>query len=741
MINTTKVSLYLKKIIFTCAILLVAVTPFIFTWFNSELFEFNKMMFVYLLTTIITASWLAIMIIEKKLSFKHTTLDIPWLLFLIAQILATIFSMHLRTSIFGYYSRFNGGLLSSISYALLYWSLISNLNHKQILALIKIAVLAALGASWYAIPERLGFSPSCVLITHSFSAGVNCWIQDVQTRVFATFGQPNWLGAYLGMLLPLAMSFYLTSLNNLHSISSKTKSLWLQMMRHRWLGIVISIFIALLFTQSRSALLGFSISLIFLISSRVLISLKHKQSFKAQHSLIMLILILVIITFSIGTSFIPSFKNIMSQFQTEPQANDQVNPTPVVPPPTSVNITPSEKIRLIVWRGAIKVWQRYPWLGAGPETFAYSYYLDRPLEHNLVSEWDFLYNKAHNEWLNLLANTGVIGLITYLILMGATFILAGRILCLYWKKNNQVSIAQTNLVLGISAGLIGFNITNLLGFSTVMVSVLWVSFMIGLSSLFETVSLKKSNHKLTNSHPSKQSHHHKLDLIRIITLIWLAFVTLYFLLNIVRIWQADYYFNKGQANLSRNKYAQAIQYLQKAVLFSSKEALFFDELADAYAKTAVQLYLKNELEFVPDYTNLALAATFSATELNPHNINFYKTQSSIFSQLAVIDDQYLQQAKEALIIAQAKAPTDPKLLFQQGLIELAMDSQDEAIASILTAIKMKPNYHQARYRLGLIYEAAGQCPEALEQYQFILDYLIPGDENLQAKIKNLNCSF
>jgi cytochrome c-type biogenesis protein CcmH/NrfG len=50
---------------------------------------------------------------------------------------------------------------------------------------------------------------------------------------------------------------------------------------------------------------------------------------------------------------------------------------------------------------------------------------------------------------------------------------------------------------------------------------------------------------------------------------------------------------------------------------------------------------------------------------------------------------------------------------------------------------MKPNYHQARYKLAQIYEQQENYAAALEQYRFILDYLIPNDRNLQQKVQEL----
>src|SRR5690606_10005656 len=55
------------------------------------------------------------------------------------------------------------------------------------------------------------------------------------------------------------------------------------------------------------------------------------------------------------------------------------------------------QMRLLVWQGSLKLIEQRPWLGSGPETFAYSFLSQRPAAMNLTTEWNFLYNKAHNE--------------------------------------------------------------------------------------------------------------------------------------------------------------------------------------------------------------------------------------------------------------------------------------------------------------------------------------------------------
>ena len=72
----------MRKIIFILFCILLFLVPIILWPFTSEVFEFNKMVLVYIFTTLITATWIIRMIYEKKLIFRRTILDIPLLLFL-----------------------------------------------------------------------------------------------------------------------------------------------------------------------------------------------------------------------------------------------------------------------------------------------------------------------------------------------------------------------------------------------------------------------------------------------------------------------------------------------------------------------------------------------------------------------------------------------------------------------------------------------------------------------------------
>src|SRR3990172_11707053 len=168
----------LDKIISYSFYLLFFLVPLFWSSQNYELFEYNKMILTYGFTVIIVGAWLLKTINEKQLTIKRTPLDIPLLLFLGANILSTIFSIDPHTSIWGYYSRSNGGLLSIISYLLLYWAFVSNMDFSKVKTTLKFGLASGFIISLWAILEHFGVSPSCVILRSEFNAHYS--IQKIQ---------------------------------------------------------------------------------------------------------------------------------------------------------------------------------------------------------------------------------------------------------------------------------------------------------------------------------------------------------------------------------------------------------------------------------------------------------------------------------------------------------------------------------------------------------------------------------
>ncbi len=458
-----------NKIISWSFYLLFFLVPLWFFSGSHELFEYNKIMLTYGLTIVIAAAWLVKLVVSHQssaISIKRTPLDIPIALYLLSHIISTIFSLDPHTSIWGYYSRFHEGLLATISYIVLYYAAVSNLQRPHILRILQISFVSAAIVAIYGTFEHFGHSPSCLFITGNFD--VDCWVQDVKNRVFATLGQPNWMAAYLDVVLLSVFGFLFSGRSqSVFSLSDsgkpKTEKLNSDNRQQRtdnqgfiiYTCLSVLLFAALLFTKSRSGILG-------LFTGLAIFGFFQLKSLKNFWKVAAAFLITSAI-FGLPFSQIEKFS--LENFLTNKPSTVNPGLGPQAEPRTAstqkgayidIGISESGDIRRIVWQGAIKVWQRYPIFGSGVETFAYAYYQDRPVEHNMVSEWDFLYNKAHNEFLNILATTGTVGMLAYLSILGMFTLLFLK------SKKEPLTIA-------LFAAWSSILITNFFGFSVVII--------------------------------------------------------------------------------------------------------------------------------------------------------------------------------------------------------------------------------------------------------------------------------
>ena len=667
----------LERAIFLLVRILLFFIPIILLPYTSELFEFNKIVAVYILTSLIVAAWLAKMLLAKKIIFRRTILDIPLLLFLFSQLVSTIFSFDARTSFLGYYSRFNGGLASSISYSLLYWAWVSNIGAKKTLSALRFLLVSAFLVSVYGILEHFGIDK-------------DIWVQDVAQRVFSTLGQPNWLAAWLVGLIPLTWAFI---------PKEKGTKVWF------FLALSVIFFLTLLFTKSRSGLIGFAAASLAFWPFVYWGSRKKSQGVKGfVKKFVGINSLFLILVVTIGTPWSPNIFKIVRGQATLPQLSFQG-------PALEVGGTDSGKIRKIVWRGAIEIWKHYPLFGTGVETFAYSYYNYRPIEHNLVSEWDFLYNKAHNEYLNFLATTGTFGTATYLILIG--FSVAAIL-----AKKKILNIA-------LLSGYISLLVTNFFGFSVVPTALEFF--------LFPAIAIAISSGKPD----TEKSITARLNTSQKAGLLVLLGISGYLLISIFRYWYADSLFAQGKTLNDKGGYVNARQALVKAVKLSPHESIFWDELSQSTTGIAVALSEAKEDTKAGEFALEAIKESSKGVSLSPKNVNLKRNATTMYIKLSPIEPGYLQDAIAIINESLALAPTDAKLVYNLGLTYLRTGEEEEALLQFEKAIAMKPNYRDARLAYALTLADKGQKQKAIEELGYILTRIDPNDSIVQAELEKL----
>lgn len=771
---------FCNKVIQYSFYLILFLVPLAFTSDTSELFEFNKLWVTFLLTIIIGSAWVTKMIIKKQFRIQKTPLDIPIALFLGSQIISTFLSLDPHTSIWGYYSRFNGGLLSIFAYVFLYYAFVSNLKSeekevesktfdiKRIYLFIGAIIIFIVGSlissqikasdsagipfqmlatlltalasftvfmkaapketilkSIYAIfasvvlvvlwgiPSHLGYDPTCLLFRGTFD--VSCWTADFQpkVRIFSTLGQPAWLAAYLVTLLPVAIAFFINFVktNGIPKLKSYNFVLLVG-----YCLLIGSSYLALLYTQSRAA-----IAITWLIIPLLLFVyfwLFVKTTFNPKKislefkSLAFVLLLIFAVTFFAGQPFGQlnkfTFKGVQNFLSKPVATKPAAKPAEVQTPPavtTELGGTDSGKIRLLVWRGAIEIWKNNLIFGTGLETYAFAYYQYRPAAHNLVSEWQFLYNKAHNEFLNYLATTGTVGFISYLLMIGGFLYISIK----HLVKNRKKISNKDFVVIALLFGYFGILVTNFFGFSVVIINIF---FYLIPAFVFAYLGLINFDKGYILAFSKKEIF--ELKITQKVLLGVSLIISLYFLYTLINFWNADrkYYF--GYNYDLAGDYQRAYTFLKEAVDLRPSEPTFRAEFAfnNAVLGSAILSQSAQQAENQTENMQIAKQLTDNATKTinevtteHPNNIVFWKTKVRVYYTLAQIDASYITQALEAIKKTQKLAPTDADVSYNLGVLYGQSGDAKNAVKTLEETIKLKPDYKngQAYYALGIFY--------------------------------------
>ncbi len=646
------------------------IVPLVMSSSTSEIFEFNKMISIYLITIIIATVYLFHSVIRREkiiLSFMY----IPLLLFLLSQILSTLFSIDVHTSIFGYYGRWNGGLVSIISYITLFYIGAQSLNFSHVKRLLMVSLITSGLVILWGLPGKFGHDLSCYTFTGKF---INtCWTNDFNPaeRMFSTLGQPNWLGAYLAIHFFIACYFLFAEIKNSNSV----KGFFMQFFQKNTSLYSFYLAVNLLviwFTKSRSALLavlaGVSIGILFVLKEFIPVNEKIKKNIYW----VLGILVAIGIIWSIRSG---SVTNLFT-LPTEASA-----------------ISDSFDIRKVVWKGAIDLGNKYPVFGSGVETFAYAYYFTRPAQHNLTSEWDFIYNKAHNEYLNYFATTGYFGLISYLF-----YILAFFILCFYSffrQEDKNKRILTASVMLSFTTILI----TNFFGFSVSSVQIFFYLLPIAVIVINREEIL----------HESYSMRH--VTQLGAVTKIMTLFILLFGLSGIYYIYNyysADILYAQARINMENNEYAEAYGKLSQA-LKKRYEHIYEDKLSNTAANLAFLDSFTEKKTLVSDLIAISKTLNDHTLQISKNNILYYRTKGKnyyLYYQTTHSESD-LQKAVEAMEYAVKIAKTDVQSKYTLALFyyiasqeiadkNVSADYLNKTKRTIEEIIRMKPNYIEAQ---------------------------------------------
>jgi tetratricopeptide (TPR) repeat protein len=365
-------------------------------------FRINQEASLKLFSLLLLAIWMMKSVNTGEISFKRTGLDLPLILFIILLLLSIIFSQSKVVS-------FQEWLLFFSYIILFYWFSIHIESQKDFNGFINLFFMIAFLVSAYALLQYYGMDP---------------YLGDLG-KISSTIGQKNWISNYLAMIFPILFAYFL-----LEEKAGKKMIFFL----------LLSVFYATLIICQSNAIL-ISIFLTLLLAILIIVKFQILKIFSENKRWLILLFLVFFVTAALYSTKNPLNKSTITLPQVAASTFDKQN----------FNLN----TRLLHWRTTIEMIKESPVFGLGIGSYKMNYldYQARVLDKNpYYIEYSGKAGEAHNEYLQMWAEVGVVGLGIFLSFI---FIFYYQ----FWKyfqqeKKIQKVIVAWGFILGINAFLI-----------------------------------------------------------------------------------------------------------------------------------------------------------------------------------------------------------------------------------------------------------------------------------------------
>lgn len=338
--------------------------------------------------------------------------------------------------------------------------------------------------------------------------------------------------------------------------------------------------------------------------------------------------------------------------------------------------------RILAWKLSFRGFQDRPLLGWGPEN--YSVMFNKYYDPNLypVESW---FDRAHNAFLDVLINTGLIGLLSYL----AIFVLAFWYL---WRAWRQEKIKYYTAVI-FSVILIAYAIQNFFVFDTqvtllmiysILAFIVWLSFSPG-------------------QEPPKRASSPNAFFV---SLVVLAVIFSMYFCNI-KPGLANATGINALESLRSSKVEESLTQFKTALDMGTyglpEVAMRSRDVAmNLLASAKVSTEIKNK------FVGLAVEGMKKALEIEPLNARFMMMLSGVYLQTASPDNSYLAEADSLLQKALELSPTRQELYFYIGQARMYQGRLEEALAAFKRAVELNDKVGISHWNYGIIAIGVGE---------------------------------
>ncbi len=691
------INIYSSLIFKVGATLVILSAFFLFTNLFSEMYDTPKFL-VLLGTTAVLLLFLAIRFtVAGKVALVRTPLDIPLLLLLAVAVVSTILSASPYVALLGDQLRVHGSLISLVALILFYFVLINNLkNAKETKWLLMVTVIASQVLAAVTLLAYMGIK----LLPPPWIQGVN----------FTPTGSSFTTTAVLALLLPFIVIQILSTKKPLFIILN---SLFLSLS-----GLTI----ALTGTWATwiGALVGVSL-VVFLSDLRNLSNLSNLGKVKPLN-LIGLITPVAIVILVTVLSVVPPMGGAKNPLYTQAQNF-----------PREIQLSFPD-----TWKVSISAFRDSPFWGTGPTTYAFNFTNYKPAEFNASKFWNLRFDSAFNEYLQVLANLGGIGLLALLSLT-ALFVSSAYKTLVSALRSRGSELPTTNYQLQTPLAISGLIFFIILALHT-STAPLWIMGILILAA-FMTTNLTENLQRSWGSANSfkgmflriaglsatgSSTETIKVDALPGILLVIVIALVLFTGFFGGKMVLADYHHRLALNAISQNQGIVAYNELVAAEKLNPYSDVYRTDLAQTnFALANAIAAAKGPTEASPagsltdqDKQNIQVLLQQSINEgriavtLSPRSSLNWEILALLYRQIAGVAQNALVFSLDSYGRAIMQDPLNPVLRVNVGGVYYAIKSYDMAVRFFTDAINLKPDYANAYYNLSVALKDKGDLANA-----------------------------